>query len=107
LIAYDDDDEHGRCRKWAPILTVTLKNASARFDGLLSYLTGSDSTSGRGGVGFLNLQLVANSTLTGLSYCGLDLIQLMPFLNLNEGACLRGQWRWNHHHVPDFRQHRA
>ncbi len=65
--------------QWAPLLTVTLSSGSGRFDAMLSYVTGADSAPDRRGMGFLNLQLVPNSGLTGLDYCGVDLAQLVPF----------------------------
>jgi len=71
---------------WAPVLTVTITNASARYDGLLAYMTGADSDANAGGAGYLRLQFDPNPGLTGLTNCSLDIIPLLPFRTLNSAS---------------------
>jgi len=64
--------------KYAKLLTVEITNGFARFDLMMAYSMGQDSSPNRNGVGFVNIQISPSSHLDS-AYVDLDVMQLLPF----------------------------
>lgn len=64
---------------YAPLFRCNLKDVFARIDLVMSYMLGSDSVLNRGSVGFINLQIVPNSTLTVGTQVDLDVVEVLDF----------------------------